>query len=169
MDGTQRMNKTPSEKDLFEWQASERPFKPRNKEFWVSVVAIAAIAGLILFIIDGIISVMLVVSVVFLFYVLSTVKPHSMTYRITDKALYLADQKLEMERFTGFWFGKRMDHDLLILSMNTFPGRLELVINGSDIQKIRKALSEILVEEKPNPTNLDNAADWLSQKIPGNK
>ena len=40
------------EKDLFSWSSPARPFKKRDREFWVSIIAIATIVGFILFIIE---------------------------------------------------------------------------------------------------------------------
>lgn len=156
------------ERTLFEWSAKERPFKRRNKEFWVSIIAMAAIAGFILYLIEGMISVMLIVAIVFLFYVLSTVEPQTTTYKITTRGITIADKFNNMDFFTRFWFAKRFTSDILVVEMLSFPGRIEMVINSSDKEAIRSALSDYLVEDKANPTNLDNAADWVAKKIPGN-
>jgi hypothetical protein len=45
------------------------------------------------------------------------------------------------------------------------PGRIELVINPANKDKIKKALSTYLKEEEIPPSSLDKAANWVSQKI----
>ncbi len=47
-DIAEKIRHTP-EKELLTWTAQARPFKRMNREFWVTVIAMAAIVGLILF------------------------------------------------------------------------------------------------------------------------
>ncbi|MFC1649888.1 hypothetical protein ACFL2C_04240 [Patescibacteria group bacterium] len=155
---------------LFSWTALERPFKRRNREFWVSVSAIAAIASLILYLIEGPITVILIISLVFLFYMLSTVEPQTIKYEITNKSINIAGNRNDLSLFVRYWFGERFGADILILQTMdpSLPGRLELVINAKDKEKIRKALNNYFIEDEELPDNVDQAASWLSGKIPGN-
>ena len=68
------------EKVLFSWKAPMRPFKARDREFWITTIVIAVIFGFILFLIEGVMPVILIVSIIFLYYVLSTVKPEEIGY-----------------------------------------------------------------------------------------
>lgn len=170
-DQTVRQNdvsKPEPEKTLFSWVAPERPFKRRTREFWVSVGAIAAITSLIMFLIEGSVIVILIISLVFLFYMLSTVEPREIKYEITNYSVNVAQTRNDISAFTRFWFGKRFGSDLLILETYSLPGKLELVIHPKDKSNIRKALSDNLLEEASPPDNIDKAANWLSNKIPGN-
>jgi len=63
------------ERDLVVWIAPARPFKRRDRQFYVTTFAIAGIVSLILFLAEGLMPVLLIVSLVFLYYVLSTVEP----------------------------------------------------------------------------------------------
>ena len=47
-------------------------------------------------------------------------------------------------------------------------GRLELIINESDKDKIRKTLLNFLPEEEMAPTNMDKMSGWLTSKLSGN-
>ncbi len=167
-DTDQRVRPEP-EKELFSWSAPSRPFKKREREFWVSAVAISAIAGFILFIIEGVMPVILIIALFFLFYILSTVKPEEIQYKITNYGIKIVDKTTDMNLLTRYWFGKRFGSDLLIFEMVVFPGRLELVIHSKDKEKIKKALKEYLLFEEAAASNLDRAATYLSKKIPGNK
>lgn len=157
------------ERTLFSWQAQSRPFKPRNREFWVSIFAIAAVVSFILFIIEGAISVILIVSILFLFYVLSTVKPDIIDYSITNRGIYIGDKRTSMDLLIRYWFTKRLDTDVIVFDTVVLPGRIELVIDPKDREQIKKVLSVYLVEEKGSPDKLEKAAGWLSKKIPANK
>lgn len=157
------------EKDLFSWKAPSRPFKRRDREFWVSVIAIAAIVGFIFYVIEGIMPVLLVISLVFLFYILSTVEPEQIEYKITSWGVRIADKRTDWEFLGRFWFSKRLESDLLVFSTFTLPGRLELVINAKDKITLKKVIASHLTEEEAPPTNLDKAANWVAKKLPGNK
>ena len=157
------------ERDLFAWKAPSRPFKRRDRQFWVTVGAIAGISGLVLFLIEGAMPVILIISLVFLFYVLSTVPPEEIEYKITNKGIKVVDKRTDWELLTRFWFSRRFDSELLVFEMVTIPGRLELVVNSKDKDALKKVLSEYLNEEEASPSNLDKAANWFAKKLPGNK
>ncbi|OGM24609.1 hypothetical protein A2962_01490 [Candidatus Woesebacteria bacterium RIFCSPLOWO2_01_FULL_39_61] len=156
------------EKELFAWHAPARPFKRRGKEFWMTIIAIASLFSFILFLAEGAMPVILIVSVIFLFYVLSNVEPEEIQYKITTRGIRVVGRLTDMMLISRFWFSKRFDKDLLILEILQIPGRLELVINGKDLEKIRKVLSIYLPEEEIPPTNFDKLSGWLSEKLPGN-
>lgn len=156
------------EKDLFSWKAPARPFKRRNREFYVTIFAIAGIVGLVLFLVEGFMPVILIISLVFLFYVLSTVEPENIEYKITNKGIEIAGKRTDWETTIRFWFSKRFDSDLLIVETFSLPGRLELVVEGEDKAKLRETLLDYIPEEKTPPAAIDRAANWFSSKLPGN-
>jgi len=156
------------ERDLATWQAPARPFKRRNKEFYVTIVAIAAIVGLVLFLVEGFMPVILIVSLVFLFYVLNTVEPEEIEYKITSKGIKVADKRTRWGVMVRFWFSRRFDNELLVVETLTLPGRMEFVVNLEQKENIKKALLRYLPEEKASPSSLDKAANWFSKKLPGN-
>src|SRR3989344_1109885 len=85
------------EKEIYTWRAASRPFKRRDREFWITIGAIAAIFGLILFLIEGVMPVLLIIALVFLFYILSTVEPETITYAITNMGVKIADRTTPWE------------------------------------------------------------------------
>jgi hypothetical protein len=155
-----------AEKELFSWNAPSRPFKRRDREFWVTLGAIAFIGGLILFLIEGVMPVILIISIVFLYYVMSTVAPESIAYAITNLGVKIADKRTDWDYLTRFWFSKRFDSDLLVFEMDALPGRLELVIDGKDKEKLREVLVDFVIEEEASPSGLDKAATFLVSKLP---
>ena len=157
-----------AERDIFVWKAPSRPFKRRNREFYVTLIAIAAIVGLVLFLVEGFMPVILIVSLVFLFYVLSTVEPENVEYKVTNKGISIATTKTTWDKMIRFWFTRRFDNTLLIFETTNLPGRLELVINPEEKNALQKALLEYLPEEESPPSSLDKAANWFAKKMPGN-
>lgn len=162
----QSTTKREPEKMIFSWRAPARPFKRRDREFWVSIIAIAAVAGFILFIIEGVMPVILVISLVFLFYILSTVQPEEIEYKITNKGVNIADKRIEWQVLSRFWFSRRFESGLLVFETLTLPGRLELVIKPEDKKELKKAILNHIPEEEAPPINLDRAANWFAKKLP---
>ncbi len=156
------------EKDLYVGHEPARPFKRRSREYWVTVFSIAALLAFILFLAEGVMPVILIIALVFLYYVLSTVPPDQIEYKITTKGVKIADKTTLWDQLIRFWFTKRMDSDLLAIETVTFPGRLELVVQQPDIVKIKSILIKYIPEEKPDETSIDKAVNWVSKKLPQN-
>jgi hypothetical protein len=154
------------EKTLFTWKAPVRPFKRRDREFWTTTIVIAFIFGLILLLIEGVMPVILIISVIFLYYVLSTVEPEEIEYGVTNKGIKIEDKTTSWEVLTRYWFSKRYNSILLIFEMTKIPGRLELVIHEKDKASFRKHLKKYIKEEEVAPSNLDKTANWLSKRFP---
>ena len=168
-DGVAEKTRHTPEKELLTWTAPARPFKRMNREFWVTVIAMAAIVGLILFFAEGFMPVILIVSIVFLIYVLTTVEPENINYLITNRGVKIGSKIFEWEMLVRFWFGKRFDSPLLIIQKQGIPDRLELVIDSEKQDEIKTILLKYLPEEKAQDTSLDKMINWFSKKIPGHK
>jgi hypothetical protein len=153
------------EKDLFTWSAPSRPFIQKNREFWVRVVAISSIFGFIIFIVEGAMPVILMISVIFLFYVLSTVKPENIEYKITNLGVKIGGVTNHWEYARRFWFSKRGNDQILVLDVPSLSGRLELVFNAKDKDQIRQALKKYIPEETALQTTYDKASEWVDSKL----
>ena len=154
------------ERDLAVWVAASRPFKRRDREFYVTIMAMGGIVALVLFLVEGFMPVILIVSLFFLFYVLSTVEPEKIEYKVTTKGVKIAEKRIDWSNLGRFWFSKRFDNTLLIIESGSLPGRVELVVLPEKKEEIGKALSAYLVEEEVPPSALDKAANWFSKKLP---
>jgi hypothetical protein len=158
-----------SERDLFTWTAPARPFKRRDKQFYTTVFAIAGIVSLVLFLAEGIMPVILIVALVFLFYVLSTVPPENIEYKVTTKGVRVAGKLTEWQALIRFWFGKRAESEILIFETFLIPGRIEIVINPEIKDGLKKEISAYIPYEEIPATGLDRVTNWVAQKLPGNK
>jgi hypothetical protein len=153
------------EKVLFSWKTQSKIYKPRDVEFWKKAFAISAVFGLILFIAEGVMPVILLSATIFLMFVLSKLPNQEVQCQITTSGVRIAGQLNPWSNFTHFRFVKRADTTLLRLGMLSLPGSIELVINEADIDKIRKATSQFLIEEEQPLTRTEKFIDWLSLKI----
>jgi len=154
------------EEEVLSWRAPERPFMRRTRDFYVTLISMATLLGVLLFIIEGIMPVLLVAALVFLFWVLSTYEPHEIDYSITTFGIKIAGKRTDWDRMGRFWVTQRLNAKLLVIELYTMPGRLELVITDELEPKIVTALSEYLVNEEVAPGAFDKAAHWVSRRLP---
>lgn len=154
------------ERDLITWTAPARPFKRYGRKFYVTIFSIVGIISIILFIAEGVAPVILLVSVIFLFYILSTVPPENIEYRITNKGVKMADTTINWQDIRRFSFLRKTGSDLLILDTFSVPNRFEIVIGDSIKENIRKEVSAYVPYEVVKPTFLDKVLEWFVKKLP---
>lgn len=157
------------ERDLVVWSAPARPFKRKDRQFYITIFSIAGLVGLVLFLAEGLMPVILLISLVFLYYIMNTIQPETLDYKITTKGVYLAKKVILWNLLSRFWFSRQADSELLNIETLTFPGRIGFVIPIEKKEEIRKALSSYLVEEEVLPSTLDKVVNWFAGKLPGNR
>jgi len=155
------------ERDLVVWTAPARPFKRRSRQFYVTTFAIAGIVSLVLFLAEGIMPVILIISLVFLYYVLSTVQPENIEYKVTTKGIRIANKLTEWQVLNSFWFSKSFDNDLMIIGTSMIPGRTEIVISQGVEEEIKREVSAYIPYEEIPVGALDRATSWFAGKMPG--
>lgn len=154
-------------KILYSWRAPARPFKRRDREFWTTVLAIVFLVGLILFFVKEWFLIAAIISLTFVYYVLSTVEPEEIEFKFSNRGLIYVGQTYPWESLDQFWFSERYGQRTLNFNAKTgFPGRLTLLTGQGDEKEMKTILAKYLLEEEPKPSFLDNAADWLQKKVP---
>lgn len=157
------------ERDLVKWTAPARPFKRRDRQFYVTTFAMAGIVSLVLFFAEGVMPVILIISLVFLYYVLSTVEPENVEYKITNKGVKISGKLTQWQYLTRFWFSKRFDTELLVIESVLLPGRIEFVISPEIKEKLKKEISAYIPFEEVPASGLDRITGWVAKTLPGNK
>jgi len=151
---------------LVEWTAPVRPFKKRNRQYYVTIAALVLLVSLILFLAGQFLFIAVVLAFAFVNYVLSAVPPenivnHITTYGIrTDNALYPWE---EMKRF---WYTEKYGSILLHVEIARFPHHLTLLLGDLKKEQLTPILSQIIIEGAPQPTSFDKAANWIQENIP---
>ena len=155
-------------KVLYSWLAPARSFKRRDKEFWTTVIAIVVLVGLILFFVQEFFLIAAIISLTFVYYVLSTVEPEEKEYKITNRGLVYDGVTYLWETIQQFWFSDKYGQRMVNFELfgGGISGRLSILVGKGDEKKIREILLKFLVEEEIKPNFLDNAASWLQKKIP---
>lgn len=154
------------EKKLVSWRAPTRPFKKRSREFYSTVGVIVLLLAIILFFAREFLLIGVLLSLMFFAYALASVPPGDTDYILTNKGLYVGAVFYPFELLGRFWFEEKWHQQLVMFEhFGGFPNVITAVL--SDNQKeVEKILGEYMLQQKPTPTVIDNAAKWLADKIP---
>jgi len=113
--------------------------------------------------------VILIISLVFLYYVLSTVEPENIEYKATTRGIKIAGRLTPWQNLTRFWFGRRFDNSLLIVETPMVPGRIEIVIRPEIKDELRKKITAYIPYEEVPASGIDRVTNWVATKLPGNR
>lgn len=155
-------------KILHIWKAPARPFKKRDKEFWTTVVAIIFLVSLILFFVKEWFLIAAIIALTFVYYVLSTVEPEEMEYKLTNKGIIYAGQTYPYETISQFWFSEKYGQRMINFELRGggLIGRISILLGQGDEKQIKELLLKYLFEEEVKPNFLENASKWLAEKVP---
>jgi hypothetical protein len=162
----QPSQKPSEEKTFLKWVAPSRPFKRRNRDFYITVVTIASLFGLVVFLIEGVMPILLLISLIFLFYVMSTIQPDDVEYQITNLGILIDGKRSSWETMNRFWFTKRLGSELMVVETVNLPGRLEIMIKPELKGDILKTMSDYLTHEQVSPSLIDKVTASFSKVLP---
>ncbi len=155
------------EKDLFVWQAPERSFKKRDRDFWITAIAILALVSIILFFAKETFLIVALSGALFLYYVLATVEPQTITNKLTNRGIYFGDLFYSWADLAAFWFGKSLDSQAIYFETYLrFPRQVSLIIDPKQQDTIKKIVVKKIPLIKDEPRFIDKATTWLMSKIP---
>lgn len=155
------------EKILFEWEAPERVYQQRTKDFWVTAISILVLLSVILIFIKEYFLIMALMAVLFLYYALSTVEPGKIKNKITNWGIYFGELRYSWNVFEKFWFKKSMSTSTINFGTSLkFPRVVTMVINPTDEDKIKDiCVKRIPLLESP-PTFVDKLTKWFGDRLP---
>lgn len=159
---------------LLEWEADSRVSQKRSKEYYSSLAVIVLLVSLILFFAGQTLLIFVVLSFLFISYVLASIKAERVVHQITTYGVrYQAERLYYWEQLGRFWL--RSNHgfvEIHIESPNTFGNELILLAPQSqnpedvNLQDIIDVFSRYLVYEEPIPSRIDRWVMWLQEKFP---
>lgn len=154
------------EEVYLEWASPSRLFKKRDREYFTNIAAIVFLLSVILVFAREFVLIATVLSVVFLIYVLSTVPPEEVKHKITNLGIESAGQFFRWEQMHEFWYEEQWGQTLLVLRLHVGP-RVIVLLGSQNREHIREFIAKhIPFREQPQHTWVDNAARWLTNKIP---
>lgn len=151
---------------LLEWVAPSRPFKKPKRNFFTTITIIGALIGLILFFANQWIPVAVVISVVFLVYVLYSIPPGEVHHALTTYGLRSEEKIYYWEELGRFWITQSKGQFILNIEVSRFPNRLSLLLGDIPPDDMTAILSEVLLNEVPALTQVEKMAEWLKKKVP---
>lgn len=156
-----------TERVVYEWYSPSRVFKKRKKQYFTNFTTIVLLLSLILFFSGQAMAVAVILSVAFMAYVMTSVPPHSVTQKITTYGVRLEDKIYYWQEMGRFWFETKSGQIVLKIEVTKFPNQLSLVVNNeTEKLEISRYLSDVLLQQKPEPTIADKFGDWLAKKFP---
>ncbi|OGG11726.1 hypothetical protein A2Z00_01310 [Candidatus Gottesmanbacteria bacterium RBG_13_45_10] len=148
------------------WSSPSRLFKKRDKEYFTNIGAIVFLLVVILVFAREFMLIAAVVSIVFLVYVLSTVPPEDVEHSITNLGIDSAGHFYRWEEIADFWFEEQWGQVLIVVRPFLGP-RVIILLGHEDKAKAREAIAKhIPFRDKPEKNWVDNAASWVTKKIP---
>ena len=151
------------------WQAPARPYKPRDREFWLNALMVTALVVLILFFAQEWFLITVIISFFFLYYILSTTEPPQKKYRLDRRGLTLepGSKPIPWKLFSHFWVSQRWGHPILSLETKLANGQLvQIVVPPAKKVAIQKLLAAHLTEVPAPVNSADKVAAWLYRHLP---
>ncbi|MBU1104332.1 hypothetical protein L6255_03190 [Candidatus Parcubacteria bacterium] len=152
---------------LFSWKAPSRAFKERDRQYFTTIFIIIFVLSLILVFIREFLLIGVILSLTFVYYVLSTVAPEEIEHKITTRGVVYAGTNYPYEGLLSFFFSKKYESQLLNVNTKAkFPGRMFMLIKKEDQEKIAKILSKYLnQDEEPKLSFAERLSQQASKKI----
>lgn len=153
---------------LLSWEAPARPFKKRDKEFFITVVAFIFLVSTICFFIKEWFLIAVFISLGFLVYVLYSVPPEKVANKITDKGIVGAGELYLFKEIGEFWFEEKWDQEILVFTFRPpFGGRIYLMLGDQKREEVKKNLiKNIPFKEKIEKSWVEKTSEWLAKKFP---
>lgn len=153
---------------LLSWKAPGRPFRKRDKQYYLTSILIAFLIEVILFLFSQYLLMLVVISLLFLAFALASVPPRDFHYRISTQGVMVEDHFFIWDELYDFYFKRRENIDSLHIGTHAFfPGEITIPLEGVDREHIKQVLVNFLpYREFVKPTFMEKSADWLSHNFP---
>ncbi len=156
----------PQEEVFISWTSPSRVFKKRDKEYFTNIGAIVFLLVIILVFAREFMLIAAVLGIVFFVYALATVPPEDIKHKISNFGIETGGKLYRWNELTDFWFEEQWHQTMLVVRRPLSP-RLLLLVPHEEKEKVKDIVaSHIPFREEPDKGWVDNAASWLSQKVP---
>lgn len=155
-------------KTILSWQAPSRPFKKRDRSYFRSILLIACLVEIILFLFSQYMLMLVVASLVFVSFALATVPPHKYLYRISTQGLMVEEHFFLWQELYDFYFKERHGQPVVHLRTKALiPGEIVIPLEDISPEEVKNALVKFIpFREIVKPTSMEKAGNWLSKTFP---
>jgi hypothetical protein len=154
---------------LYAWKAPLRAYKKRSAKIMRFYAAVAILLTLIVFFFGDRILIIPILTLLFLFYVLTVTPPPEVEHVITTFGIETAGISLRWEFLSHFHFTKKFGFDMLtVVSHAPYFYHVYMIVPDEETKKkVMGLLSKhIMFMEKPTRTITDKMVDFLSNLLP---
>lgn len=154
-------------KSIIFWKSPVRIFKARSKKYFVKIFMYALVFILAAIAFGEFFLVGVILSMMFVVYVLATAAPETIEHRITGMGIVSGGRAFLWEELDSFWFDKRGEDRLLMVQTNLrFPGQLIILLTNVSERAILDLLEKHLhYHHAPVKTLFDKWAAFLQARI----
>jgi len=148
------------------WSSPSRLFKKRDKEYFTNIAAIVFLLVVILVFAREYMFILAVLSIAFFVYVMSTVPPEDVNHKITNHGIESVGHFYRWEGLVEFWFDGQWGQTMMILRPIVGP-RVIILLGDQKKETVQELVAKhIPFREQPEKSWVDNAARWITEKIP---
>ncbi len=158
---------------VLEWLADSRYVRPRTSQYYSSILVLAVLFSVFLFLANQGVLIFLVWAFFFITIVLARVKPETVQIQLTTYGIRYQDQLIFWEEISRFWVKEiggffqihvevpeKMFKQLILLPSSAASPVVVTVEQVIDI------LGRVIPYEEPIPNRFDNWVQWLEEKFP---
>ena len=154
---------------VYSWKAPLRAYKKRGDSILRFYVALALLLSLIVFFFGDRVLLIPILTLLFLFYVLTITPPPEVDNLITTFGIETAGISLRWEFLSHFYYTKKFHFDVLTLVSNApYYYHVYLIVPDEKIKtQINTILSKhVMFVEQPHRNFTDKMVEWLSNLMP---
>lgn len=156
-------------KKLYEWTAPGRAFKKRSATYYRTILLIAFLIEIILFLFSQYMLMLVVGSFVFMAFVLAGTPPRHFKYIISSEGFIIEDHAFLWQELYDFYF--RKEHDTSMLHIRTHDPLMGEIIATITSEEEKAKIQGILLHFLPfreviSKDFMEKSGDWLSKNIP---
>jgi len=158
---------------LLEWFADSRLAMKRSREYYSSLAVIVLLLSLILFFANQVLLIFVLVSFLFVTYVLASVQPDTIHLALTSYGIQYRDRLYYWEELGRFWVTQRAGYAQVHIEAPAFMANQIILLPSNQqspilvtVDDIVSILSRYIPYEEPNPTQIDRWVQLLEEKFP---
>ncbi len=154
---------------LYTWKGPLRAYIKRSKKIIRFYLALAVLLSLITVFFGNYMLLLVIWTLLFLFYVLTITPPPEVETRITQFGIETVGTTLRWDYLSHFYFGQRFGYE--ILTVVTHPPYFDhffIVVPNAEVKTaVIKYLSEhVIFQEHPQKGVVDKMVDWCLKLVP---
>ena len=154
---------------LFKWEAPERLFKTKSREYYRRLGVIIIFFSLLALITKDVPMVLILGVSFFAVYVFHTIPPRNVTHQITTRGIdYACEYLYEWNALVDFWIEEKEGKQILnTTTVNPLPGRIALILEDkADVKKLTVGINEYLsINEDPVKPSANGLISKIGSKI----